>query len=137
SAAIASGPVEIAISLRDPSGAEVAALRAAGVLASETFVLQRVGPELAPVPWPLVTRYLAQPLAELPTALFPPPTLTVRTESAEVAAELRRATEETHPGACRAAGPILRCRRPGRPEELGGVLLRIAAARMATAPALP
>jgi hypothetical protein len=91
--------------------------------------VQRVGAELATTPWPLVTRYLAQPLHLLPTALFPPPTLTIRAESAELAAELRRAVEQTDPGACRAAGPVLRCRRPGRPEDLGEVLLRIAAAR--------
>ncbi len=124
-----SGPLEIAISMRDPEGAELGSLRAAGVLAGGAFVIQRADPELAAAPWPLVTRYLAQPLAELPLALFPPPTLTIRAESPELAAELRRAAEERDPGACRAAGPVLRCRRPGRPEELGEVLLRIAAAR--------
>ncbi|MCZ7683488.1 MAG: hypothetical protein M5U28_33765 [Sandaracinaceae bacterium] len=112
-----------------PRGAELGSLRAAGVLAGGAFVIQRADPELASAPWPLVTRYLAQPLAELPLALFPPPTLTIRAESPELAAELRRAAEERDPGACRAAGPVLRCRRPGRPEELGEVLLRVAAAR--------
>lgn len=127
--AVGSGALEIAISLRAPEGAELATLRAAGVLAGEDFVIQRADPDLAAAPWPLVTRYLAQPLAELPTALFPPPTLTIRAESAELAAELRRAAEERDPGACGAAGPVLRCRRPGHPEQLGEVLLRIAAAR--------
>lgn len=129
--AIASGPLEVVVALRDPSGAHVSTLRVAGELAGDTLEIERVSEELAPAPWPLVARYLAQPLAELETALFPPPTLTVRAESAEVAAELRRSAEVTHPGACGVAGPMLRCRLPGRAEELGELLLGVAAARAA------
>jgi hypothetical protein len=55
----------------------------------------------------------------------------VRAESAEVASELRRSAEATHPGACSVAGPMLRCRLPGRADELGELLLGLAAARAA------
>ena len=126
-----SGPLEVVLALRDPSGAHVATLRASGELAGDTLQIDRVSEELSDAQWPLVTRYLAQPLAELETALFPPPTLEVRAESAEVAAELRRSAEATHPGACSVAGPMLRCRLPGRAEELGELLLGVAAARAA------
>lgn len=126
-----SGPLEVAISLRSAEGEElVSTLRLAGSLHGEMFAVARVSSALDGVPWPLFTRYLANPLAELTVALFPPPTLTVRAESAELAAELRRSVESTHPGACTVAGPILRCRRPGRAEELGELLLRIASERV-------
>lgn len=129
-AAIPSSSLEMIIELRDPSGAHASTLRASGTLASDTFHLERVGAELADVSWPLLTRYLARPLAELETSLFPPPTLVVRAESPELAAALRASVEPSHPGACSVAGPIVRCRLPGRPEALGTLLLQLAAERM-------
>lgn len=127
--AVPSGPLEVVLALRDPGGALVSTFRLSGTLADGILEIDRVSPELRAVRWPLLTRYLASPLAELPTALFPPPTLTVRAESAELAAELRRRVDPSHPGACSVAGPILRCRLPGRAEDLGELLLRVAAER--------
>ncbi len=127
--AIGAGPLEIVLALRDPNAEEVSRFSLSGTVAGGVLVVERASASLADAPWPLLTRYLANPLAELPTALFPPPTLTVRTESAELAAELRQRVDEAAADACRAAGPIVRCRRPGRPDELGELLLRIASER--------
>ncbi len=129
SAAAEAGPVEISIRLCDIEGAELIRMRLAGALLGEDLVIERVSNELESVSVPIFDRYLARPMAELHTAFFPPPTLTFRTESAELAAELRRLIETTDPDACSAAGPILRCQRPGRPELLVEMLLRIAQER--------
>lgn len=123
------GPVELVVALGDPAGPRGAPMRLSGTRSGGVFAVERVSPELVGAPWALFARYLAQPLAELSTMLFPAPTLTVRTESEEMAAALRRAVEEDHPDACRTAGPVLRCQRSGWPEELGAILLRLAEAR--------
>ncbi len=128
-AAVGAGPVDVTLSLRDANGAERARYRLAGTVAGGALRVDRVSASLRDVSWPVLTRYLANPLAELSTALFPPPVLTVRAESAELAAELRRHVESSFPGACHAAGPILRCRVPGRPDQLGELLLQIARER--------
>lgn len=124
------GPVDLTVELREPQGRRLARLRVVGTRQGEDLVVERVGRSLADAPWPALSRYLARPLAELPTALFPPPELTVRAESAEVAARLRRRAEPGPDGDCRVAGPVLRCRVPGRPRELGELLLRVARARI-------
>jgi hypothetical protein len=129
---IGTGPLEITLDLRDAAGERVARQRVAGTLSNGVLTVDRVSADLADVSWPVLGRYLAQPLAELPTALFPSPTLTVRAESDEHAAALRRRVASEHPDACETAGPVLRCRSPGRPELLGQLLVRIAAARLAS-----
>lgn len=127
------GPLRLAVELRDPDTGALERLQVAGARQGEDLVLERVGPGLSDVPWAAVGRYLARPLAELPTALFPPPELTVRAESAEVAAALRREAELPGRGVCRIAGPILRCRAPGRPAQLGELLLSLVRGRIAPA----
>jgi hypothetical protein len=126
-AAVEPGPVDVSVELRDPSADRGRTLHLSGVLRGGELEIERVDEELAGARWELVGRYLARPLVELPTALFPPPELTVRAESPEVAEALRRDLPE---GACRVAGPILRCSSPGRPEALGEILMRIARARL-------
>jgi hypothetical protein len=121
------GTIDLAIALRDPDGADLVRLRAVGRILGTDLAIERVSAPLADAPWPFLARYLAAPLAELPTALFPPPTLIVRTESAEVATDLRRRIDPIHPDACTVAGPILRCTTAASATDL---LLEIAAARL-------
>jgi hypothetical protein len=123
------GEVEVAIALRAPDGSDARTLRVIGTRAGGTVALARADTDLAGAPWALLTRYVAEPLAEAPVALFPPPTLHVRCESAEVAAELRRGIESTHRGACSTAGPSLRCETQ---HGLSEIVLRIAELRLAT-----
>ncbi|MEQ9648671.1 MAG: hypothetical protein RLO52_24480, partial [Sandaracinaceae bacterium] len=53
-----------------------------------------------------------------------------RAESAEVAADLRRAVAPLAVGRCAVAGPVLRCTSPGQPEHLGELLLRVVESRL-------
>ena len=126
-AAVEPGPVDVIVELRAPNAERGLTLRVSGVLRGGELEIERVDDALASARWELVGRYLARPLVELPTALFPPPELTVRAESSEVAEALRR---DLPAGACRVAGPILRCTAPGRPEALGEMLMQVARARL-------
>lgn len=124
------GPITVVVELRLPEGDVVRRVRARGVREGDELVLSGLDGLRRPPAWPMVERYLARPLAELSTSLFPPPTLVVRAESPEVAQALRRAALPMSSGECAAAGPVLRCSAPGQPEQLGELLLRLAASRM-------
>lgn len=126
------GPLSLTVELRSPGSESAESFELTGELQGEDLVLRQVSDSLADVSWPAVGRYLARPLAELPTALFPPPELTIRAESAEVASELRRRAEPEGQASCWVAGPIVRCRSPGRPEHLGELLVRVARDRLAS-----
>lgn len=118
-----SGELEIAIALRAPNAGDARVLRVAGTRAGDTLAIARTSADIDPAVWPSLARYVALPLAEMPTALFPPPSLTVRAESAEAASALWRGVEESFPGACSTAGPVLRCESA---VSMGPLILRIA-----------
>lgn len=128
---VAPGPIEIVIELTTPEGVH---LRQAlsGRRVGQTLEVSRADDALAALRWDAAQRYLAEPIAQLPTALFPPPELTIRAASPEEATELRRSADAAAPGACRIAGPYLRCRSPGRPARLTDVLVAIARDRPMT-----
>lgn len=128
----AGSEVSYVVQLADPGSGRALRLRIDGTVDAETLTVSRASPELQRVPWPAVQRYLARPLHEMQTALFPPPTLAIRAESPEVAAAIRRDAEAAAPGACELAGPYVRCRAPGQPESLGSLLLRLAHPRVWT-----
>jgi hypothetical protein len=121
--AIGTGEIEIAIALRAPDGGEARVLRVAGARSGDVLTIARASSEIEPRAWSALSRYVAAPLAEMPTALFPPPSLTVRAESAEVASALWRGVEPAFPGACNTAGPVLRCETA---VSMGPLILRIA-----------
>ncbi len=124
------GPFELVVELARPDGGPAPRFALSGRREGEQLRVERVGDGLASVRWDAVERYLAAPIANLPTALFPPPELTIRAASAEEAVELRRAADAELPGACHIAGPYLRCRAPGRPERLDDVLVAVARGRL-------
>lgn len=124
------GPVTLVVELREPGGDVARRVRVRGQRSGDELVVEAVDGLRRPARWTVLTRYLARPLAELSTSLFPPPTLVVRAESAEVAADLRRAVAPLAVGRCAVAGPVLRCTSPGQPEHLGELLLRVVESRL-------
>lgn len=121
------GPVELVVEIS--GGSSPVRLALAGRREGQSLRVQRASTELAAIRLDALQRYLAEPLGQLPTSLFPPPELTIRAASAEEAAELRQAASVAAPQACRVAGPYLRCTSPGRPERLADLLVQVAASR--------
>lgn len=129
-----SGPTSVVLELRDPASERALRLRIDGNLRGDTLQLARASTALVGVDWAQAERVLARPLAELSTALFPPPTLSLRAESEEAAAELRRDANAFAPGICELAGPYLRCRSPGHPNAFDPLLLELARGRVGVPP---
>lgn len=127
--AIPAGPVELVVELSLP-GSPGIAVRLSARREGEQLRITRVSSPLAHTSWDAVQRYLAAPIAALPTALFPPPELTVRAASDEEASSLRESTEAVIPGACRVGGPYVRCVAPGRSERLVELLTAMAQGRL-------
>ncbi|MBX3271568.1 MAG: hypothetical protein KF729_14980 [Sandaracinaceae bacterium] len=126
---VGDGPVAYAVWLREPGSAEGVRLRLEGVARADGVQLRRVSGALRGLDVAELDRLVARPLHELPPALFPPPELVLRGASVEDAAGLWRDAELVEPGACSTAGPIVRCRAPGRPERLTEIIVRLARGR--------
>lgn len=127
---VGAGPASFVVWLRDPGTAGLR-LRVDGTMRADGFVVRRVSRALRTLDVPEAERLLARPLHDLQASLFPPPELVVRSPSVEDAAALWRELEDQAPGICASAGPLVRCRAPGRPDALTDVVLQLARSRFA------